>query len=198
MFSWTRLQDVYLDAEALGRLAHHCAPERCDAGSPCCGSYEIAFHKAEAPGIVGMLPSAGEFAPHLRDEGELVHPFDDTDDGFLAMDTDEQGLCMAAYRDRNSAVLCSLHSAALSAGLPPCQYKPRCCWLWPVSTLETRGRTYVSVCDDVYAFDCNTRRPGRQRSLHEGVAEILRGTFGEPTVSAVNARLAELPDPRPR
>jgi len=198
MFSWTQVGHVFLDAKALGQLGHRCAPERCTATPHCCGSFEVAFDRSEAPRIVGMLPKTAHFAPHLREDGELIQPFDDTDDDLLAMETDEDGLCLAAYRDDQSALRCSLHSAALEADFPPERCKPRCCWLWPVSILEADNRTYVSVSEDVYAFPCNHRRRGMQRSLHPSVAEILRGAFTDDVVQAVNAALAALPDPRLR
>lgn len=198
MSVWTTVGSVHFDAEALGELAHRCNPDRCPAGSPCCGHYEIAFEPEQIERLTGMLAEAARFAPHLRSHGDLQHPFDRTDDGLFAMDTDEDGLCVAAYHDERGAVRCSLHSAALDMNLPPEQCKPQCCWLWPVSVARSPEGTYVSVSSDVYAFTCNRRRRGRRPALHPDVAEILRGAFGEQAVTGVNKALADMPDPRLR
>ena len=58
-----------------------------------------------------------------------------------AIEEGPEGLCVFAYRGARGQHLCSLHSAALEAGLPPQSVKPDCCFTWPLS-IATRGRRW--------------------------------------------------------
>ncbi len=133
--------------------------------------------------MTGLLPEAAAFAPRL----DGANPFDPAGDGLLAVDTDEDGLCVFAWRAPGGRTLCSLHSAALKLNLPPHRCKPLSCFLWPLAIGAGRPRV-LTVHEDAFDFPCNRRRSAG-RSLHAGVAEIIAAAFDAELLREINDAL---------
>ncbi len=166
------------DMESLLSLAHDCAPLSCRQIVCCCSHYEVCVEWREIDRLTGCMAAAARYAPHLRlASGRLENVFEPVGHGLYALDTDENGCCLFAFRDSRQQVLCSLHAAALDLGLPPFKVKPRSCALWPLTLSEDKPRI-VSVQEEAFAFPCNRRRKGRPARLHAGVSAIIREVFG--------------------
>src|SRR5262245_47566462 len=119
------IQGVRVDLEALRALRHRCEPMKCIGRERgCCETYEVYVDPREMGTIVGASPDAAKFARGLRQRGEFIDPFEDTDGG-SCLATDPHGRCVFAYRDAKGATLCSLHSAALTHDLNPMKVKPK-------------------------------------------------------------------------
>jgi hypothetical protein len=162
------------DLDALRGLAHRCDPALCRASGSCCACFEVEVTRAELGRIIGFLPEAERFKPGLRDE-DL---YDRGEDGFFVLDTEESGRCVLAYRDRRGRILCSLHAAALARGLDPAKVKAQCCMLWPLALTESKPETLM-VHEDALDFPCNTPRDPSLPGLDPGVADLIRGWYGE-------------------
>ncbi|MFP4054190.1 MAG: DUF3109 family protein [Phycisphaerae bacterium] len=195
---WIQIGGIWFDARTLAEIAHRCEPCDCSAKGRCCASYEVTLTQAEADQLAGMIPAVLRAAPRLQERESIVNPFEEVDDGLLAIDTDEEGVCVFAAAAPGGELLCSLHATAIQLGLNPAHCKPRSCWLWPLATFEDSGKVYVSVMEDAYSFACNHRRRGKRDRLDDGIAEIIGGLFGAEVLEGLNDHLADMPDPRLR
>ncbi len=168
-----RISGILVDIPALRRLRHDCDPAHCRNRTSCCAQYEVAITETELERVIGCLPEVEVWAPEV-----VMSDVYEEDGKGAILDTDEDGLCVLAYRRVDGSVLCSLHSIALEHGLDPAEVKPQCCCLWPLALSEGRPRT-LSVQDDAYTFPCNRLRPRNAAGLDPGVAAILRSCFGD-------------------
>ena len=172
-----RIDGIIVDLPSLVSLAHRCRPESCREDRCCCSEYEVEVDGGELETIVGCLPEASRFAPHLKNGDEYPNIFDDQGGNLFAIDQTEDGCCVFVYRDEAGTPLCSLHAAALSMGLPPAEVKPECCHLWPLALSDSRP-PLLGIHEDSFTFACNTRRAGRPAGLDPGVAAIIREALG--------------------
>ncbi len=186
MTEYPIIADVAVDLEAIRRIAHCCQPERCADRPSCCATFEVCVDTDEVAKLAGGLPDAARWANRLIADGDYENPFDPTDDGLYAIDTDEDGLCVFAYR-KTGRTLCSLHTWALEVGVRPIDAKPRSCCLWPLALSEDTP-SILSVMDGAFDFPCNRRRSGTRKSLHPGVAEIIETALGQAALAEI-ARL---------
>lgn len=185
---YPKIQSTRVDIEALHALSHNCVPEKCigrDRG--CCSTYEVYVDPVEMGAIVGAMPDAALRAPGLKEKGAFIGPFEDTDGG-SCLATDEDGLCVFSYKDKQGATLCSLHSAALEMGLPPVRVKPTACALWPLYIVEG-DEPLLTVQPGVLDFPCNRRRRTGAGGLNPGIAEIVAMVFGDSFLQEVEALL---------
>ena len=166
-----------VDLEALASIAHRCDPVLCRRSGCCCAEYDVWIGEEEVERAAGMMERAARFAPHLRGgDGALVSAFRQLGPDAYAIEEGQGGLCILAYRGAREECLCSLHSAALEAGVAPQDVKPHCCFIWPLSIASSRPPV-VSVQVDAFNFPCNQRREPDGR-LDEGIAQIVEGAFG--------------------
>jgi len=185
---YVTVDEIRVDLAALRALAHTCTPEACFGNRKgCCESYEIYIDRGEMSPIVGAMPAANRYRRGLMKDGVPIDPFEETDDGHC-LATNDHGRCLFAYRDKQGRTLCSLHSVALDAGLPPVDVKPLACALWPLYLAEGDPMT-LTVQDDALEFPCNTHRGNRSHGLHHGVREIVEGVFGTDFLDTLEARL---------
>jgi hypothetical protein len=164
-----------VDLASILSIDHAC--DGCRSGEPCCCSaYEVCVTATELEKIIRVLPEAVRFCPHLDAGDGYDNIFDEVEPGLFAIDTDEDGLCLFAYRSGRK-VRCSLHAAGAALGLPPEQVKPKACLLWPMNFSE--GKEVLSLVDDALAFRCNTLRRGRSRSLSPAFIQAADAVYGE-------------------
>lgn len=173
---YPKIEGVRIDLVALMSLRHTCDPSLCRHGPRCCATYEVCIEPAESGKIVGGLGAAARWAKAVRTDAGRADVLEETDDGLLAMGTDDSGLCLLAFRDRKGRTLCALHAAALDSGTQPAAMKPRSCCLWPLALSEGRSPV-LTVVDDALAFPCNHRRRAHS-GLDDGVQQVLREVFG--------------------
>lgn len=138
--------------------------------------------------MTGMIPASSAYASTLREGKGYANPFESVGEGLHALDTDDSGRCVFAYKSRAGHVLCSVHSAALDAGLNPFQIKPSVCTLWPLALSEDKPPV-LSVQEGVFDFPCNTRPSRPLKRLDAGIAEILDALYGEAFRAKVEAVL---------
>jgi hypothetical protein len=172
MERYPAINGIQVDLDAVSQLAHDCQPALCSAASSCCSAYEITISESEMPALVGSMAVASKYATHLSPSDNIL---EEVDNRRLALETNEDGLCLFAYRNSNT-MLCSLHSAALEMGLPPHKVKPTSCSLWPLALCEGKP-PLLTVQDDAYDFPCNKKNKGN--GLHSGVVEIIQSILGE-------------------
>lgn len=177
-----------VDLEALTSIAHRCDPALCRRSGSCCAEYDVWIGEAEVERATGMMERAARFARHLRGgDGRLVGVFRELGPDAFAIEEGEGGLCILAYRGARGECLCSLHSAALEAGVAPHEVKPHCCVIWPLSIASSRPPV-VSVQVDAFNFPCNQRRRPDGR-LDEGITQIVESAFGRAFLEALLAAL---------
>ncbi len=171
------ISGITVDLAALTALAHECRPELCRDAVSCCACYEIGLDRRELNRIIGLLPQAARFAPHLKDGNEFVNIFEEESPNYFTIDATPEGSCWFSYRDSLKSPLCSLHSAALELNLEPAAVKPLGCLLWPLSLTE-KPRPVLSVHEDALAFPCNRRRDHGETGLDLGVTNIIKSVWG--------------------
>lgn len=182
-----RCGNLLFDIGALQSITHHCDPAMCRKRRSCCATYQICVTPSEVQTICGCMKRTARYAKHLSRQG-TENIFDQVDGNNFEIDTDEDGLCLLAYRSPGGKTLCSLHSAAFDLRLPPSSTKPRSCRLWPISM--TTGRTrLVSVTDDVFDFPCNKIRRARNGTLDAGIREIIGDVFGAKALACICRKL---------
>ena len=166
---------VEVDIESLLSLENRCngcaRGERC-----CCSSYEVCVTTAEVKRIIKVLPEVAAFCPHLLTAGGYDNVFEEEEPGLFSIDTNEDGLCLFAYRSHHR-LHCSLHTVAAALGLPLEQVKPKVCLLWPLHFSE--GKEVLAVISDAFQFNCNTRKARGSRSLSPGFVETIELVYGE-------------------
>ena len=177
-----RPNSVHVNLSAILCVDHAC--NGCSTpGQCCCASYEVCADSKELKRIVNLLPEAARFCPRLKTKSGYDIIFDEIEPGLFALDTDEKGLCLLAYKS-GGKIRCSLHSAALKLGLSPAKVKPQACLLWPLSASE--DNKFLSMGNDTLSFRCVTRR----RKPSRAIAPSLLETIGEVYGRDFGARLA--------
>lgn len=166
---------VDVDVESLLTIENRCTGcakgERC-----CCSSFEVCITAEEMKRIIKVLPEAAKFATHLLTPGGYDNVFEKEEAGLFSLDTNEDGLCLLAYWS-NRRIHCSLHSAALTLGLPLAQVKPKVCLLWPMHFFD--GEEILAIHNDVLGFTCNRKKMRGSRSLSPGFIEAIELVYGE-------------------
>ncbi len=175
--SWPqhRRSSVEVDVESLLSLENRCngcaGGERC-----CCSSYEVCVTTAELKRIIKVLPEAARFCPHLLTTRGYDNVFEEEEPGLFSIDTTEDGLCLFAYRSHHR-IHCSLHTVAVTLGLPLAEVKPKVCLLWPMHFSE--GDEVLAMINDAFRFTCNTKKAPGSRSLCPGFVEAIELVYGE-------------------
>jgi hypothetical protein len=174
--SWPQHQrsSVEVDVESLLSLENRC--NGCARGEKCCcSSYEVCVTTAELKRIIKVLPGAARLCPHLLAARGYDNVFEEEEPGLFSIDTTEDGLCLFAYRSRHR-IHCSLHTVAMTLGLPLEQVKPKVCLLWPLHFSD--GDEVLAMIDDAFQFACNIRKAPGSRSLSPGFAEAIELVYG--------------------
>lgn len=182
-----RVGRLLVDVPAVTGIAHTCDPTLCKDLESCCEQFEVVVEGDELEGIIGLIGRAKRFLP-FDDRAAAANPFDPFGAYHFAIDTDEEGRCVFAYRNASGMTLCSLHSAATELSIPYHQAKPTSCCLWPLALSEGRPAV-LTVHDGAMDFPCNRRRRGRGDSLDAGIAEIIEQVFGRWYLARINAAI---------
>ena len=166
---------VEVDIESLLQLENCCSG--CAKGEKCCcSSYEVCVTEAEVKRIVRFLPEAAKLCPHLLAAGGYDNVFEEEEPGLYSIDTNEDGLCLFAYWS-HGRTHCSLHTVAVTLGLPLAEVKPKVCLLWPMHFSD--GEEVLSMIKDAFLFGCNARIAPGSRSLSPGFIEAIELVYGE-------------------
>jgi len=164
-----------VDLSSILSIDHAC--DGCRPGELCCCSaYEVCVTIKELERIIRVLPEAARFCPHLETGDGYDNIFDEVEPGLFAIDTDDEGLCLLAFRS-GGKIRCSLHAAGAALGLPPEQVKPKACLLWPMNFSE--GKEALSLVEDALAFRCNILRRGRSRHLSPALVKAVDAVYGK-------------------
>ncbi|HHP7236371.1 MAG TPA: hypothetical protein ACFCUC_17200 [Desulfobacterales bacterium] len=182
------IQCIRVDLAAIASISHRCRPQHCDASEFCCAQYEVCVTEIEMQTIVGYMPLASQLARHLCSGNRYRNVFEEIDTDLLAIDTDDQDLCLFAYRS-DRGTLCVLHSVAERLGRLPVEIKPQSCTLWPLAMAAARP-AILSVQTDAERFACNRIRSTPARNPDAGIEEILRMVFGEDFLRSVRRAMA--------
>lgn len=170
-----RRSSVEVDIESLLLIENRC--EGCAKGDKCCcSSYEVCVTEAEIKRIIRVLPEAARLCPRLLTEGGFDNVFEPEDQGLFSIDTNDDGLCVFAYWSGNRTH-CSLHTVALTLGLPLEQVKPKVCLLWPMHFSD--GDEALGMINDAFQFACNVRIAPGSRSMSPGFVEAIERVYGE-------------------
>jgi hypothetical protein len=166
---------VEVDIESLLLLENRCIG--CARGEKsCCSSYEVCITAAEMKRIIRFLPEVARYCPHLLTAGGYDNVFEEEEHGLLTIDTNEDGLCLFAYWS-HGRTQCSLHTVALTLGLPLEQVKPKVCLLWPMHFSD--DNEVLAIISDAFLFTCNARKSPGSRSLSPGFIEAIERVYGD-------------------
>jgi len=173
---------MHIDRAALLSVDHACTG--CREGEVCCcATYEVCVTAEELDRIIAVLPEAAKRCPHLNTDEGYDNVFDEVESGLFAIDTTEDGLCLLAYLS-DGTIQCSLHTVAVTQGLPLDQVKPRSCILWPMSVSDSNE--VLSLTDDALSFSCTSRkRKGSHSRLSPAFIDALTLVYGKSILSCV-------------
>lgn len=170
-----RRNPVQVDLATILSIDHAC--QGCArVATCCCARYEVCVETAELKGIIQVLPEAAKLCPHLKTAQGYDNVFEEVEKGLYAIDTNEKGLCVFAYMSGHT-IRCSLHTAALTLGLPLVKAKPKACLLWPLSSSD--GDEILSLSSDALAFRCNSLRRNPSRRLSPALSETIGLIYGK-------------------
>jgi hypothetical protein len=179
------IENVKIDLKSLISIEHKCDPGVCKEKKSCCAEYEVCMEKKEVDKIIAHTPGSAEFAPQLIANGSYRNIFDETEDNLIAIDTDEDNLCLFAWRNRDGEILCSLHSHAIKNNLSFYDTKPKSCCLWPLA-IYNGNPEILTVQDDAFAFDCNKKRKPVKTELDTEISSIINSVYGEKMLVGIN------------
>ena len=166
---------VEVDVESLVSLENRCngctRGERC-----CCSSYEVCITTAEMKRIIKVMPEAAKFSRNLLTARGYDNVFEQEEPNLFSIDTDDDGLCLFAYWFRGR-IRCSLHTVAVTLGMPLEQVKPKVCLLWPMHFSD--GNEVLAMINDAFLFSCNAQKARGSRNLSPGFVEALERVYGE-------------------
>lgn len=127
--------------------------------------------------IIGVMPLAARSCPWLKIDGGYDNVFDEETSNRFAIDTQDDGLCIFAYRT-GGRIRCSLHTVALRAGIEPHKLKPFACTLWPLDLSADRGLT-LSMRDYAARFPCNKKQRRKGVGISPDLLDSIGKLFGE-------------------
>jgi hypothetical protein len=160
------------DLKKIKSIDHCCtgcrSPAKC-----CCARYDILISEAEMQRILNIFPLAASYCPNLAKDGEWLNVFEDAEDGQIRIDTDENELCVFAYRQKK-LIRCALHSVAVDLKIPVTHVKPFHCLLWPLAVSEG-AEPAVSIQENALDFPCNRRRESEH--VCASIAETIQLLF---------------------
>jgi len=170
----TNAHPLRVDYKSICAIDHECV---CcsDIKNCCCARYDVCVTDAEIKKIIPLLPEAAKFSPHLKEKYGYANVFEEGEGGLHSIETDEDGLCLFAFRDKG-LYRCSLHAAERSLGLPFGSVKPKMCVLWPL-TFSEDGRTLTLHDDALFCRHSSLRKKPSNRvspALAETI-EIMTG-----------------------
>ncbi len=149
-----KIVPIVIDHKAICSIDHAC--KGCaDVSRSCCAKYDVTVTQAEMDRINGVLPEAARLCPRLKTEEGYANVFEETEDGQFSIETDEDDLCVFAYRNEG-LIRCALHSVEKSMGLPLGAVKPAVCILYPLTFLDD-GKT-LTLHGDALGCHCSVMR----------------------------------------
>jgi hypothetical protein len=161
------------DFDAIKSIHHHCTG--CHSKTDCCcASYDIFISEKEMQRILNIFPQVVEYCPDLMKDGEFDNVFEESDDGLIQLDTDDNGLCVFAYQRQEELVRCALHSVAIDLNLPIEEIKPFHCLLWPMA-ISSGPESVISIQQNALDFSCN--RPQTSDQICKSLEETLQVLF---------------------
>jgi len=182
------IRGIKVDVVSLLSIRHDCQPVHCKERKSCCQTYEVLVDSDQHDDIIGAMSGAYEFAPQLKEDGEYIGPFEDTDGG-TCLQADEDGLCVFAFKGKSDEILCSLHAAALEWNIEPIKVKPRSCVLWPLALVDSTP-SFLTVQGDAMEFLCNSPADENNAKLDGEVEAIIESVFGDGFLTELRSAIA--------
>jgi len=185
------IENVKVDLKSLISIKHKCDPGVCKGKISCCAEYEVCMEEKEVNRIIAHIPQAAGFAPQLIDNSSYRNIFDETDDGLITIDVDEDNQCLFAWRNSNGEILCSLHSHAIKNNLSFYDTKPGSCSLWPLAIYDGSPEI-LTVQEDAFGFDCNKKQKPEKAELDKEISSIIKNVYGEKMLVGINHAISKM------
>ena len=162
------------DLDTIKSIDHQCTGCR-SKKKCCCASYNIFVSETEMQRILNIYPLLAAYCAHLMVDGEFDNVFEESDDGSIRIDTDEDGLCVFAYRQAGM-IRCAIHTVATDQGIPLADIKPFHCLLWPLA-ISSETKNMVTLQENALEFPCN--RTNKSGTICQSIQETLQVLFNE-------------------
>lgn len=177
------MQKITIDIAAIARINFGCVGCTTCHGC-CCSAFEVCVTEAEMERIVGVMPEVNALRERVGQDTSDGNDFEETDSGLLALETDDDGLCIFAYR-ADGFIRCALHSVALELGVPPVDVKPLACTLWPLAI--SGGRRKILTADACAPeFHCVSTPTSNAPRLCIAAQETLTEVLGTEAMRTIN------------
>jgi hypothetical protein len=171
-----KIKGIEIDLEAICSISHNCRSELCSIDNFCCSKYDIMVDTHELQRVIDWMLPASKYSTNLIEDGEPVNVFSEINSRCYLIDTTEEEVCVFAWESqKNGAVFCSLHSAALEHGLEPYSIKPADCVRWPLALVNNR---HLTVVYDAFDFPCNLEKDPADRVICSSIEKIIENLYG--------------------
>ena len=167
---------VSVDVQAICSIDHECVGCS-EVSKSCCAKYDVCVDEARLEKIIPFLPQAAQFCPHLKTDGGYANVFEEAEKGQYSIDTDENDLCVFAYKADNGLIRCSLHAVETKLGLTPGSVKPEVCMLYPLTFSE--GGDVLTLHDDALSCACSSPRKKPSNLISPALLDTIRHFGGK-------------------
>ncbi len=185
------IDGIIVDIMSIISIKYSCDPKLCAGKKSCCASYDICIEKKDVSKIIPYFSEAAKFAPHIKKGDEYDNMFDETDDGLISLETDENWQCKLAWKNDAGDVLCSLHSHALKNNLSFYDTKPKICCLWPLAESETKQQS-LTIDSDCLTFPCVKEKTVHDFKINNEIVSIIKNIYGLDFLEKIEAAIEKM------
>lgn len=179
------IDGIIVDLQAIISIDYLCDPKLCNGKKSCCAHYDICIEQKDVIKIIPYFPEASIFAPHIKNDSNYSNLFEETDDGLISLETDENFTCMLAWKNPDGDILCSLHSQAIKNNLSFYDTKPKSCCLWPLAESDTKQAS-LTIDSDCTTFPCVTVKKVQDFKINKEIALIIKNIYGIKFLNKIN------------
>ena len=156
----------------------------------CCNIFVVDTTLAKINRIVSIFDTIAEFCPNIKNDNEYVNPFEREQGNQYFIDKKSDEYCVFSYFDKNKALKCGIHSAALTMNKDPFYFKPLPCLMWPLALYNNKGKVEISLDIETKAT-CLKKKKKPDNKIGPHFLDIIKNLLGK-RMEIFNTAFAEI------
>ena len=144
----------------------------------CCNIFVVDTTQAKINRIVSIFDTIAEFCPNIKNDNEYVNPFEREQGNQYFIDKKSDEYCVFSYFDKNKALKCGIHSAALAINKDPYYFKPLPCSIWPLALYNNKGKVEISL-DTETKSTCLKKKKKPDTKIDPHFLDIIKRLLGK-------------------
>lgn len=144
----------------------------------CCNIFIIDTTQAKISRIISIFDTIAEFCPNIKNDNEYDNPFEREQASEYFIDKKRDEYCVFSYFDKNKALKCGIHSAALTINKDPFYFKPLTCSIWPLALHNTKGKVEISL-DIETKTTCLKKKKKPDNKIDPHFLDIIKRLLGK-------------------